>query len=81
MIFILILIASSLNAQSNQDSIKLKHGSKTVKAVYIEKINGKLISYKTMYLDQNTNRLFVISKNKRKKRFERRLLPKKIEIQ
>jgi len=80
MILILILLANALYGQSKQDSIKLKSGARPTKATFSEKIKGKVVKYKTVYLNHSDNRLFVIAYNERKKKYERKLLPKNIEI-
>ena len=79
-IFILLLFASALNAQSKQDSVQLKSGSIITKATYSEKIDGKVVKYKTVYLRQSDNRLFVIAYNDKKRKYERKPLPKNIHI-
>lgn len=77
---ILVLITNALHGQSKQDSVQLKSGSIATKATYSEKIGGKVVKYKTVYLNQSDNRLFVIAYNKKKKKYEKRMLPANIEI-
>ena len=80
MILILVLITNILHGQSKQDSVQLKSGSRATKATFSEKIDGKVVRYKTVYLSQSDNRLFVIAYNERKRKYEKKLLPKNIEI-
>jgi hypothetical protein len=80
MIFILILFAGAVNAQTKQDSVKLKSGALITKATFSEKIDGKVVRYKTVYLNQSDKTLFVIAYNTKKRKYERKVLPKNIEI-
>jgi len=80
MIFILILLANVLYGQTRQDSVKLKTGARATRATFSEKIKGKVVKYKTVYLNQSDNRLFVIAYNERKRKYERKPLPVNIEI-
>lgn len=76
-IFILIMLTNCLHAQTKQDSIKLKSGARITKATYTDEDR---VHYKTVYLSQSNRKLFVIAYNKKKKRFEKKPLPKNIEI-
>ncbi len=80
MILILVLITNVLHGQSKQDSVKHKIGAIITKATFSEKVGGEIIKYKTVYLRQSDSRLFVIAYNDKKRKYEKKLLPKNIEI-
>jgi hypothetical protein len=77
---VFILTLGIAVAQTKQDSVELKTGATITKAKFSEKVNGAVIKYKTVYLDNSTKTLFVIAYNKKKNRYERKYLPKNIEI-
>jgi hypothetical protein len=77
---IFILTLGFVQAQTKQDSVKLKSGATITKAKYSEKISGVIIRYNTVYMDNSTKALFVISYNRKKNKYERKPLPKNIEI-
>jgi len=80
-IFLIVIVSLvAAKSQTKQDSIRLKTGSTITKAKFSEKVKGKVIKYNTVYLDNSTKTLFVIAYNQRKSRYERKYLPKNIEI-
>lgn len=79
-IFIALLFFLTFNLSAQQDSIKLKSGATITKATFSEKVKGKIVKYKTVYIDRSTQRLFVIAYNSGKQRYYRKVLPKNINI-
>lgn len=79
-IFIILLFFPRFNLSAQQDSVKLKSGATITKATYSEKVKGKIVKYKTVYLSRSTQRLFVIAYDRNKQKYYKKELPKNIKI-